>query len=758
MAFVLFHAAIFSLAAVVAYGAGAAATPALSHLPGPERVALRIAAGLAVLAFLFFGLALAGRLDGLSISVIASAGAAVALVDAARRRRALPRWRPDATVVVALLALAAAFALTLYPPTAFDETLYHLPTVRGFAESGRMPFLAWIRTPVFPNAFEALEVPLSLAGGDTMTHLLPLLASGATAVLVFSAAADAAGAPAGTLALALFLSSPIVVALATTGYVESLLVLFVAAGLRSLERFARGEGSRWAAWSGVFAGSAAAVKYLGLFWCAALAVGVLALGRRRRLPALGLFGVGALVALLPWYARIVFHTGNPLFPFLPGVFGHTAWDPFPIPPAGGPARAIADLVRIPWDAVFVRQKMNLQPPLSPWFLAGIPLLAITAFRDRRARAALALMAAWAVVWLALPRDARYLTVLLPLASVEIARAAAPFVSGGRRRTVGAFAAILLLPGLLYAAYRLAVQGPVPTDAAARDRYLAPRVPGYRSVAFLNGIATPRDVAFGCGGEQLAAYFRGRLIGDLAGIARYDRLLALADTAAIARALDRLGARYVIVVPARCRTSLFDGPGATVWYETLYSDGESSVFARTGAAGPSARSGGGELFDLGAMGAVVLGHQARNVGKRDDPDAFLRPRSLPRGGGAPGEPVEVLLARAAEGREPLGEIERRVVPLAGDPVAVEVRKERGVLLRQKPDSAAEPLSLEIGEVPDVLEERETVRRRLPPDGCPQAFGAAFQVPRHFGERRRDECGVGHGRRLSPILRGVGMMRR
>ena len=65
-----------------------------------------------------------------------------------RRRRA---------AAVGLIAVSAPFfLLALYPPTAFDETLYHLPFAREFVRTGGVPFLPDLRFPVFPQLAEIL--------------------------------------------------------------------------------------------------------------------------------------------------------------------------------------------------------------------------------------------------------------------------------------------------------------------------------------------------------------------------------------------------------------------------------------------------------------------------------------------------------------------------------------------------------------------------------------------------------------------------
>jgi hypothetical protein len=555
--------ALLVAAALAAYGAGTV-VPASLFRSVLERVGLRVAAGLALLATVFFALAAAGRLRRAELLAVGVAAIAAAIPDLIRVPRRMPR--PTFPAAVAAVVAIAAIVLALYPPTAFDETLYHLPTVGAFASSGRMPFVSSLRVPVFPNLAEALEVPLYLFGGDVATHGLPLLATIATVLLVF-ASARRGGEPTAWLAAAIFMSSPIVLHLASTGYVEAPLTLFCFAAWVALdagESPARGR----IVLAGALAGAAASVKYLGLPWAAGAGIAAAALSKKgRRIPAAAVFAAAAVAVLAPWYLRICRATGNPVFPFLPAVFGHSAWDP-----VGLPHRSLAsgfrDLLRLPFDTLFARGRVNGQPPFSPWFLAASPLLVALAIRDRRARVAASVAIVWSVLWLVMPSDSRYLTVLLPILSVEAARAAAAAAARLGRHLSPAAAVLAVVPGLAYAGYRVAKQGPPPVDADGRERFLRAAVPGYAAVSFLNR-TSPAETVFVCGGEQLRWHFRGTLIGDASGIARYDEILSLPSGAAVADRLGALGVRRILRIRSACRAPVLDLPDFP--FRTVYSD-------------------------------------------------------------------------------------------------------------------------------------------------------------------------------------------
>src|SRR5207253_1971344 len=79
---------------------------------------------------------------------------------------------PPREIVLSLIVLALLSILALYPPIAFDETLYHLPFVRAIAQTGAINFFTDIRFPAFPQLHELLCVPVFLLFGDTATHFV----------------------------------------------------------------------------------------------------------------------------------------------------------------------------------------------------------------------------------------------------------------------------------------------------------------------------------------------------------------------------------------------------------------------------------------------------------------------------------------------------------------------------------------------------------------------------------------------------------
>ncbi|HKR65639.1 MAG TPA: glycosyltransferase family 39 protein [Thermoanaerobaculia bacterium] len=474
---------------------------------------------LALLAHALFFLALAGQLRAWSMAIVI----AIAIVVVMRRVTFTPRaW-------LALLFLPV-LVLALYPPLAFDETLYHLPYVRALATSGELRFLRDVRFGAFPQLHELLCVPLFAFVGDTATHLVALLEVLLTAGVLFEWGRRY-DERAGWLASALFLGSPIVIHLGTITYADAALTLFVTAGFAALDR-ARDDSRPWLALSGFLLGTACSVKYLGFFFAAAAFV-VVALLFRERLRALATFALATLAAALPMTLWLFATTGNPVFPFLPSVFGTTAWS-FSQPRA-------AFSLRVLWDVTFARERVNSQPPFTPLFLAMVVIVLVAAWHSVAARCVAMIVAAYLVAFSFLPQDSRYLVPLLPLLGIVAA------VTVARRwlRAVPALAMLAIAPGIAYALYRIAILGIPPTTAAQREAWLTQRVPEYAALMRAGNASV-----YVYGAERLKYYARGELLGDVIGPYSHDRVRRI-DTeyllvAKSAKPAPRIDGNFVLV--------------------------------------------------------------------------------------------------------------------------------------------------------------------------------------------------------------------
>jgi 4-amino-4-deoxy-L-arabinose transferase-like glycosyltransferase len=605
--FLLAHLAALFAFASLGFAIGATLARRVPFDSGLEKVVVATGLGLAIIGHALLGLGLLGLITREACAFALGASIVPCLSgwrEWLRTMAAAARARPRPAIDVAAAILLAPLALLpLYPPTAFDATMYHLPYAQAFIASGGVPFLPTLRFPVFPQLAELLFAALMLWFDDVAAQCLQVLWTLLTAGVLYVWGRGAYSRPAGILAAALFLGGPIVVYHAGTAYVEPTLVFLTTAAVYAFGRWRRCGQTGWLAISAVFVASAAATKYLGLFFVILLGLAVLvtrAPAHRARSAALFLGLTAAL--LLLWYGRIAAYTGNPVFPYLPGLFGSSVWDLGEAQPgvraAGDLLARLVGTIRLPWDLVFAREKFGWHPPFSPFYLLAAPLALLAAVRDVRARRLLLVSAAYALFVSVAPPDPRYLLPGAALLAVPAAAGAAAlssrrFGEGRRPLVLGAAVVLLLAPGWLYGLRHAWHRGPVPVSAAAREAHFSRLLPAYAAIARLNRDRADRYSLYAFGAENMRYFAEGRFWGSWFGPGSHARVLAAAGSAeGLHRTLRALGVTHLLLLDTAPFRGALSDPRFADYFEPAYADGRARVFALTASAARASRTTSG----------------------------------------------------------------------------------------------------------------------------------------------------------------------
>jgi hypothetical protein len=600
--FVLKHVVAVAVTASTALAVG---LPCVRHLSmyGFERVTFAMAVGLAVAGHAALTLGLAGRLEPITIAALVVAAHVAAWSDLADLRERIRgrgdlRTRRSWWLAAAAIVGGGPFVLcAFYPPHAFDETLYHLPFARAFARDHGLVVLPDLRFPVFPQFTEILFAVVLQWAGDVAIHGVSLIATLVTAALV-AAWAYRASERAGhsgeaahrvigaAMAAAILLGEPIGVYLASTAHVEPTLALFAVAAAYGAHRWRTDGDRRWLILAALLAGTAASTKYLGLLMLAAVSIDIAFLPARRRSTSdvLMYAGVAAAAAALT-YGRLVYHTGNPVFPFFTGLFGSSPWAYAEFVRPSGFQHGL-QLLMLPWDVVARRQLVGDLPPFSPLLWLALPMAAVGSWWNPQARISLAYAVGFVLV---APTVGHYLWTAVPFLAlaggvscseaIERLRHASDRLRSSRLMRV-AWAAVIMvfLPGWSYAVLQLVRMGPMPSDADSRADFLSARLPLLPAVRALNERCRGRCTVYALHAEHMGDFSAGRFLGDWNGPASFARTVPPeGDPEEFRRRLRRLGVDYLLV-PTAVRSAMPGSGADPPGFRRIYSDRASDVYA------------------------------------------------------------------------------------------------------------------------------------------------------------------------------------
>ncbi len=524
-----------------------------------ERTSLEFGLGLGVLVAAVFVLGLLGLYRGpaafglLPALLLGRHGKFLAVLRD-RFHRDVPGGRKERLLVLSVVLVGGmTFLASLAPPTAQDALVYHLAVPSKYIEAGGIRYIPESFFAQFPANVEMLFTLALLLRGPSLAGGCHWLLGAAVVVAIAALARrlapslrSAVAAPGqlhpsnrdggGLLAAATFASVPTVAALAGCAYIDLGLVLFeVLSTLAFLRWWERGEPAGpspgpgdaassaalsrggWLVLSAVFAGLAAGTKYTGGAQGLLIALAVLAEGalRRRRLldaaRASALTGLVSAALAAPWWLKSLVYTGNPLFPFLYGVFGGRDWDAGRAEVLsvflgnwGGASDGVLGILLLPFTLTLSARFFSIDHfdgMLGPAFLVGTPLVILAALKgiprgrprpagevpahagppvSSAARAVLGLAIAHGVLWLLLSRQIRFLLPSIALLAALIDASLPAALEPGRWRAITGLALRLGVAfDVLVIATNFAAHNPVPVvlGLETQERYLEREFPG-----------------------------------------------------------------------------------------------------------------------------------------------------------------------------------------------------------------------------------------------------------------------------------------
>jgi 4-amino-4-deoxy-L-arabinose transferase-like glycosyltransferase len=591
VSFVLLHYLFLIFLTAAAFAFGARLTHKVTFANRLEWFVVSTATGLGALGTLAFLLGLLRILYAPLVLILLSAILATGytplreITTAAARKLRDTSWWVIALVAAVALAGSQLLLLPLYPPTQWDSTSYHFAVAGIYAREHAVVFTPYLRSPVFPQLNELLFTVAMLLYDDLaaqLVQMLFLLLIGAT--LYCWARRSGSPASAGMWAAAIWISSPLVMMLGSTGYVEIALTCFLTLGAYALFVWYQTREHGWLLLGGAMLGFAEGVKYLALFPILLAGLILIFEAARKRFSKECVTDVLAFTAMViviagPWHARITWYTGNPIWPYAAKILGGGPWplehiqlllrDQFH-PGAGSGLKA---LLMLPWNLTFNAEKLfwaELQ--FTPVIFYLLPLPVIAAIWNRHVRFLLLLVVLYTTFWFYSAQNARYLVHAVPLLCLACGTALAELVSRvrllrGSPLATAAICVVLAMPGYRKAKVAsfhgwIAMPSEMPPSSKSqRDAYISSRIPEYKAVDYLNTHKGSYTL-YSFPNSNLAAYVNGTFVGDWYGPARYqDYLARLEDPEALYRFFCDNNVQYLLL-------SQVNGPSGAHSDETL----------------------------------------------------------------------------------------------------------------------------------------------------------------------------------------------
>ncbi len=473
--------------------------------------------------------------------VIGLAFAAFLIVSDRRKRkekdeREASSWTKPVSVFPMILPLllqltfALAFVSAVAPPTAKDALLYHFALPKAFIAQGANGFVDGNIASYLALGTEMHSVWAMLLGnlfgpaageataGATICSFFAILV-----ITIYRWARSINLSPVWAfVAQLLVAATPSAYHVASSGYIDLSLALYVTLATYALTRWWKEQTWGWVILIAIFLGAALSIKLTTVFVMAAFALVILLRGRENgkdtqagslRSGRAGKIVTTGFAALLlsgviasPWYIRTWAATGSPVFPFYMSIWpGRAAgWDVerSNLFQAMNSQYGGTDVDKVNYLTAPVRVSVAAQPEqpanydgvLGVAFLIGLPLL-IWALWKFDLAVEVKIMAGVAAVmylfWLFSSEQLRYLLPIAPLLAIAIVASAEKIGGGVAKVAQYAFIAASFC-GLLTIAAWFCQKAPlrVALGGETRDQYLTRNLDYYPYYQTINTDTAP----------------------------------------------------------------------------------------------------------------------------------------------------------------------------------------------------------------------------------------------------------------------------
>lgn len=444
--------------------------------------------------------------------------------------------------MVTLAALLSLWLQVQWPQVGWDANVYHLTVPRLYLDHGgfhRIPFNVYSNWPLNTQMLYAL----ALAARDHVLAKSVHFAFGVAVLVLIHRVVKANGRSwAGWLAALLFLFNPVVLDEFRHAYVDLAFALFLLLAFVMMQQGLEGrdDRDRQLVLAGVFAGVAAGIKPTGVLGVSCLVLVFLVVLIRQKGPwrenckDLARILVPTAVLLTPWLIKSWILTGNPIYPFLYGLFGGPEWSAELSDQLGrwqrgmGMGRSWLDSLLLPFRVILSGGPGydHFDGKISPLWLVIVPFSAAVARRDPWVARSLGFAGLYFVVWALTSQQMRFLIPILPFLAIAAGIAAyetsrglkSTFALLSRSAVIATSIAMVVLGGQdLWSPTRMMVPRYLDTGSALVEevvhpvfQYINEDLPAEARLLFLN-----TNHGFFCERDFVAdSFFEASQINDL----------------------------------------------------------------------------------------------------------------------------------------------------------------------------------------------------------------------------------------------------
>ncbi len=236
--------------------------------------------------------------------------------------------RPIWGICLGVILLLGIILAVGSPPILFDTLVYHLAIPDIYLKNHKIVNIPYLLFSNYPLNVEMLFVMAMGLKSDTLAQLIHFSFGILSGLSIYVLTKTYFGKMQGLLALLIFFSMPSILLTMTFTFNDLGLTYYVVLAVYAMISWRKINDFRWLILSGLMTGLAIGVKYSGVI-CLIILLGAVVMTKYRT-PRVALkesfiFLLTAFLPTLPWLIKNLIFVGNPVYPFLYGVFGGENW-------------------------------------------------------------------------------------------------------------------------------------------------------------------------------------------------------------------------------------------------------------------------------------------------------------------------------------------------------------------------------------------------------------------------------------------------